>query len=103
MLKDIHRVFLVSWFKKTLRSVGDGTNLIVGPKTLHRTTAGTIQDFLYELGMRPSLHTVEIFIFFLYHVRPTKIVKDHLKERKFLIFKSHYSVEFFLIFLFEKY
>ena len=41
----------------------------------------TVQDFLYELCMKPHVHLVEISIFSLNHVivRPTKIIKDTRK------------------------
>ena len=42
-----------------------------------------IQDFLCKLGMKPSMHLVEISIFSLNHVivRPTKIIKDLCKAK----------------------
>ena len=48
------------------------------PYCIHRYILDTIQDFLYNLGMKPHMHLVEIGIFSLNHVivRPTKIIKD---------------------------
>ena len=47
----------------------------------------TIQDFSSKLGMKPGVHLLEISIFSLCHVvvRPTKIIKDLLKDHIFLI------------------
>ena len=54
-----------------------------------------IQDFLCKLGMIPQMHLVETIILSQNHiiVRPTKIIKDLLKDRKILIFKVIFSVK----------
>ena len=55
----------------------------------------TIQDFSCKLGMKPGVHLLEISIYSLCHVivRPTKIIKDLLKDHKFCFSKSFFSVK----------
>ena len=56
---------------------------------LQHCTVETIQDFLIKLGIKPSLHTLEISIFSLNNViiRPTKIMNNLLKDCKIRTFK----------------
>ena len=69
----------------------------------------TVQDFLIMLGIKPRLHILKISIFTLNHaiVRPTKIIKDLLKDRKILIFivifQSRKLAESFWFFFYEEY
>ena len=49
----------------------------------------TVKDFLFELGMKPHMHTLEISIFSLNNVtvRVNKILNNLLEHLEILIFK----------------
>ena len=57
----------------------------------------TVKNFLFELGMKPHMHTLEISIFSLNNVtvRFIKTMNNLLEHLKILIFRVFFSIEIF--------
>ena len=63
---------------------------LVGPEWIQwAATIDTVQDFLIKLGIKPTMHLLEISIFLLNNdlVRFTKIMNHLVKDLKILSFK----------------
>ena len=75
ILKSIHLVCLSFWDM----SCDPEFRILISVQKM--CPYNTIQEFLFNLGMKARMHLVEISIFSLNHVivRPTKIIKDLCK------------------------